>query len=86
MDDVARSCREACRVILPGGTLVVAFLEKDGEVARQERSRKPAGRFFQYAEFLTADQVMAALTGAGFSGVCVRENLHGFCIITAQKE
>jgi SAM-dependent methyltransferase len=85
MEDVTRSFREAYRIIRPRGTLVVAFIEKDGEVARRERARKPAGRFLHYAEFLTAEQVMAALTGAGFSGVCVKENLHGFCIIAAQK-
>ncbi|MFA4825633.1 MAG: methyltransferase domain-containing protein [Methanoregula sp.] len=86
LDDVARSFREACRVIRPGGTLIVAFLEKDGEVALRERAREPAGRFLHYAEFLTAEQVMAALTYAGFSGVGVRENLNGFCIVTARKE
>jgi ubiquinone/menaquinone biosynthesis C-methylase UbiE len=86
LDDVARSCNEAFRVIQFGGTLVVAFMEKDGEIALRERARKPAGRFLQYAEFLVAEQVMAALSNAGFSGVSVRENLHGFCIITARKE
>ncbi len=85
LDDVAQSCKEAFRVIRSGGTLVVAFMEKDGEVALRERTRKPAGRFLHYAEFLTAEQVMAALTNAGFSGVCIKENLHGFCIVTARK-
>lgn len=86
LDDVARSFMEVFRVIQSGGMLVVAFMEKDGEVALRERARKPAGRFLQYAEFLTAEQVMTVLTNAGFSGVSVRENLHGFCIITARKE
>jgi len=85
MEDVARSFREAFRIIRPGGTLVVAFMEKDGEVARRELTRKPVGQFLHHAKFLTADQVMAALTDAGFFRVCVRKNLHGFCIITAQK-
>ncbi|MFA4878371.1 MAG: class I SAM-dependent methyltransferase [Methanoregula sp.] len=86
LDDVARSCNEAFRVIQSGGMLVVAFIEKDGEVALRERARKPAGRFLQYAKFLATGQVMAALANAGFSGVSVRENLHGFCIVTARKE
>ncbi len=86
LDDVARSFMEAFRVIQSGGMLVVAFMEKDREVALRERARKPAGRFLHYAEFLTAEQVMAALTNAGFSAISVRENLHGFCIVTARKE
>ena len=86
MDDVSRSFQEAFRVIVPGGMLVVAFLERNGEVARREQACKPAGRFLKNAEFLTGEQVIAALTRAGFSGACVQENLHGISIVTAQKE
>jgi ubiquinone/menaquinone biosynthesis C-methylase UbiE len=86
MDNLPRSFHEAFRVTRDGGMLVVAFMEKDGEVARRQKDGHSAGRFLQYAQFLSAGEVTAALAGAGFSGIAVQENLHGLCIVTATKE
>lgn len=83
MNDVARSFHEAFRVLKTGGMLVVAFLEKDGEVARWEEGS--GGRFFRYARFFSVTEVTAALAGAGFSEVRVRERRHGLCVICAGK-
>lgn len=83
MDDVARSFHEAFRVLRPGGMLVVAFLEKDGEIARREEGS--GGRFFRYARFFSVTEVTAALAGAGFFEVIVRERLHDLCVISAGK-
>lgn len=83
MDDVARSFHEAFRVLRPGGMLVVAFLEKDGEIARREEGS--AGRFFRHARFFSVTEVTAALAGAGFSEVIVRERQHDLCVISAGK-
>jgi SAM-dependent methyltransferase len=84
MDDVARSFREASRVLRPEGRLIVGFIEKDGNVGRCERTRKPAGRFLQYARFRSGRDVAAALEAAGF--FFTMKNLHGFCIVSAQKK
>ena len=86
LDDIAQSFREACRVLRHDGTLVIVFLEKEGEIARTERDEKSSGRFLRHANFLSVDEVMATLTIAGFSRSTLVENLHGFCILTAQKE
>lgn len=83
MDDVARSFHEAFRVLRPGGMLVVAFLEKDGEIAQREEGAD--GRFFQYVRFFSVNEVTAALAGAGFSRVIFRERRHGLCVISAGK-
>jgi len=83
MDDFARAFKEAFRVIRPGGTLIVAFMEKDSEIARRERKKESAGRFLQHAAFQSTNDVTTALAAAGFSAAV--ENFHGFCIVTAQK-
>jgi SAM-dependent methyltransferase len=83
LDDVDRSFHEAIRVLRPGGMLVVAFLEKDGEIARREEGAD--GRFFRYARFFSVNEVTAALAGAGFSKVIVWERRHGLCVISAGK-
>ena len=83
MDDVARSFQEAFRVLKPGGKIVVAFLEKEGEIARREEGS--GSRFFRYARFFSVDEVPPALAGAGFSGIMIRERRNGLCVITAGK-
>jgi SAM-dependent methyltransferase len=84
MDDIVQSFREAYRVIRPGGTLVIGFIKKSGEIARQERTIN--GRFLRHARFRSTDEVREALNLAGFIRCTVRKNLHGFCMVTAQKE
>jgi ubiquinone/menaquinone biosynthesis C-methylase UbiE len=86
IEDIDRSFHEAFRVIRSRGTLIIGFLEKGGEVALPEQARHQGGRFLQHAVFRSVDAVMTALRTAGFSRCTLVENLHGFCIIIAQKE
>ena len=85
LEDISRSFREALRVLRPNGIIIVAFLEKGGEIAERERTREPKGRFLRYATFRTADDVTQALTGAGFSEAGIVHNQQGFCIVIARK-
>lgn len=86
LDDPGMPFREAFRALRLGGTLVIGFLEQGGEIARRETARSPPGRFLRYARFRSEGEVTAALAVAGFSGIIVKENLHGLCIITAEKK
>jgi len=85
MDDIELSFREAGRVLRPEGTLVIGFIEKNGEIARQERGRTSPGGFLRYAKFRSAEDVETSLARAGFTGCVVGENLHGLMLITARK-
>jgi SAM-dependent methyltransferase len=49
--------QEIYRIIIPGGNLVLGFIEKDGEIALRYRQEKTSGRFLRFARFLTADEV-----------------------------
>jgi SAM-dependent methyltransferase len=85
LNHIGRPFCEVCRILKPGGILVVAFLEKGGEIAERERAQKPKGRFLSHATFRSADEVTVALAGSGFSEVAVVHNKKGFCIVTARK-
>ncbi len=85
MDDFPRSFREIYRVLAPGGTFVVGFLEKNGEIARSEEARKPSGRFLRYATFRTGEEVARALEETGFL-LTIKKDNRGFCVMKAKKE
>lgn len=85
LEDISRSFREAFRVLRQNGILIVAFLERDGEIAERGRAREPKSRFLRHALFRTADEVTALLTDAGFSEIGMAHNRQGFCIVTARK-
>jgi SAM-dependent methyltransferase len=86
LEDIDQSFREACRVIRPGGTLVIGFLESGGEAAIRGEGDAPAGRFLHHARFRSGKEVTGVLVSAGFVRVVPAGNLHGLCIVTAQKE
>jgi ubiquinone/menaquinone biosynthesis C-methylase UbiE len=86
MDNIDQPFQETCRVLRYGGTVVIGFIEKDGEIARQERERTSPGRFLRFAKFRSAEEVRDSLSRAGFTSCTVRNNLHGLTLIAAQKE
>lgn len=85
IDDLPAAFREALRVLVPGGELIVGFIEKDGEIARQYREEKTKGRFLRLARFRTVDETARMIEGAGFYCVSVVRRTRGFCVMTGKK-
>lgn len=86
MENITQPFKEAYRVLRPGGTIVIGFMETGGELALQERERSTPGRFLRYAEFRSTEEVTTTLAAARFSAISFKGNLHGLCFVTAQKE
>jgi len=78
--------REAIRVLVRGGILIVGFIKKDGEIAMQYRSEKTKGLFLRFARFWTVDEVIQFFKGAGFSEVSVVKRAQGFCVMNGRKQ
>jgi SAM-dependent methyltransferase len=85
LDDVIAVFREVNHVLIPGGTLVVGFIEKDGEIFQIYQHESTKGRFLRFAKFWTVEEVDLFFKGAGFSQVSVIENTRGFCVMNGQK-
>lgn len=85
LEDPFPAFRELQRILVPGGFLVVAFIERGGDIHRKYLQEGGKGRFLSRAKFYSSDEVQALLIGTGFR---VREvdSRVGFCVLAAQKE
>ena len=67
LPDCRAAFREIRRILRDGGSFVIAFLNKDTEPGRIYDETKDLDRNYRYAEFHTADEILAMLMEAGFS-------------------
>ncbi|NLB00145.1 MAG: class I SAM-dependent methyltransferase [Methanomicrobiales archaeon] len=84
LDEPARAFTEIHRILAPGGTLVLGFLEREGVVARRYLHEKDQHRFLSRARFYSAGEIRDLLGRTGFSLTEVDARA-GFTVIAAQK-
>jgi SAM-dependent methyltransferase len=85
LEDPIPAFRELCRIIIPGGVLIIAFLEREGQIHLKYLQEGGKGRFLSRAKFYSEDEVQRQLKDAGFS-VTVSDCRHGFCVLSAEKK
>ena len=85
LDDVTAVFLEANRVLIPGGILVVGFIEAGGEISLQYQNKSTKGRFLRCAQFRTAEEVGKFFKTAGFVKVSAIKKTEGFCITRGQR-
>lgn len=86
LDDLSEVLRESFSVLMPSGTVIIGFIERDGEIFRHYHAEPEKGRFLRHARFFTVEEVIHELRIAGFSVVEVNSQNHGFCILTGKKQ
>ncbi len=65
LDDVPKAFAEVYRILSPGGSFVVAFLDKNGALVKKyERSGTPS---YQNAHFHSPEEIVGWMSEAGFS-------------------
>ena len=84
LDDPVLAFEEIHRVLVPGGTLVLGFIERDGEVARKYLHEKGKHRFLSRARLYSSDEVRQLLGRTGFR-VAEVDSRAGFLVIAARK-
>ena len=77
LDDVAGTLKECFRVIRPGGSIVVGFVDKESVIGKAYLTAKEKSLFYKEAEFYSVREVRSFLKEAGFIVKEVRQTLFG---------
>jgi SAM-dependent methyltransferase len=68
LDDVETALKEAFRILKPGGSLIVGFIDRNSPLGRLYQKHKGESIFYSVARFYTVDEVITQMTEAGFTG------------------
>jgi SAM-dependent methyltransferase len=75
LDDRDMAFREVHRVLKPGGSFVVGFVDRDSPLGKEYQTRKDASAFYKHATFYTTKDIISALEQAGFGSLEFRQTL-----------
>ena len=75
VDDIVQTFREALRVLVPGGCILVGFVDMESELGQKYLRNRHKSKFYQQATFFSTRQVLDHLQTAGFGATEVKQTL-----------
>lgn len=77
LDDMELAFSEAFRVLKPGGSFLIGFVDRDSPLGRDYLARKDKSVFYGTATFYSTQELALHLEKAGFGGLTFRQTLFG---------
>lgn len=75
VDDVIQSFREALRVLVSGGCIIVGFVDMESELGQKYLQNRHKSKFYKEATFFSTKEVLDHLQAAGFGATEVVQTL-----------
>jgi len=69
LNDVEKALSEACRVLKPGGCIIIAFIDKNSPIGKTYEQYKNENVFYKEATFYSVEEVTDLLQSAGFKNL-----------------
>ena len=66
LDNLQKTLNEAHRILIPGGSLVLGFIDKTAPLGEIYEEKKGHNEFYRHANFHTGDEIIYAMEKAGF--------------------
>lgn len=66
LSDLGQTLREAHRILQPGGSLVMGFIDKSAPLGKIYEAKKHHNEFYRNANFHTGDEIIQAIEKADF--------------------
>ena len=77
VDDVLQSLKEINRILQPGGSVIIGFVDRVSKIGQYYVQHRNESRFYASATFYSAQEVRRLLEAAGFSDVSCVQTLFG---------
>ncbi len=75
LSDVKAAFKEAYRILKPGGSLIVGFVDKESRLGKRYERQKDESTFYRVVHFFTPKEVRAEMEKAGFKDVVFVQTL-----------
>ncbi|MCK9263495.1 MAG: methyltransferase domain-containing protein [Deltaproteobacteria bacterium] len=75
VDDLDQAFQEASRILRPGGFLLVGFIDRNSPIGRIYLEHRDENVFYRQADFYAVDEVLDAMSKAGFRDFEIRQTI-----------
>ncbi len=77
-DDVEAALSEAWRVLKPGGSLIIGFIDRESPLGKAYQDRKKESQFYRESIFFSADEVVSLLKKFNFGNLYLLQTIFHF--------